>query len=95
MPDTNIKRVVNDVGMSTFIKYYYIFKKRDRTLAITSIEENYTEKSKGTRTSKAHKIFDENLHLAVLELIMQSDRAKSETIIKAQEIYRAETGKAV
>lgn len=72
--------------MAVFVKYYYQFKKRNRAHVIASITEDYTEKSKGTRSSKAFKIFDNELQLDVLQMISESTRVERWVSSKAREI---------
>jgi len=50
MTQQELKRLINDVGMAMFVKYYYIFKEENRDKAIINITEDITNKSKGTRT---------------------------------------------
>ena len=88
-----LKRLINDVGMAVFVKYYWVFKELNRDKAIVTIEENYTDKSKGTRTSKAHRIFKENLNKDVLNLIIDSTRVDDITLKNAKEILAIEIGK--
>ena len=88
-----LKKLINDVGMAVFVKYYWVFKELNRDKAIVAIEEKLTDKSKGTRTSKAHRIFKENLQVDVLNLIIDSTRVDDITLKKAQEILADETHK--
>ena len=90
MDNEQIRKLINDVGMKIFVKYYNVFKQGDRAKAIECITESFTEKSKGTRTSNAMKIFDEKLNLEVLELIASSKRAEDWVIKKAQELLKLE-----
>ncbi|MCL2699839.1 MAG: hypothetical protein FWE68_05950, partial [Defluviitaleaceae bacterium] len=61
--------ILNRVGASTFIKYYYTFKGLDTKKAIAAYTEDYTLKSKRSRTSKVHKLFKENRHIEALKII--------------------------
>ncbi|MDR1630143.1 MAG: hypothetical protein LBS36_08035 [Oscillospiraceae bacterium] len=83
-------RVLNSVGMSTFIKYYYNFKNKSREECITAFEEPYTDKAKSTRTGHAQRIFRENMHLEALEIIAKSNRVDPITAHSAKEIMLAE-----
>ena len=87
-----LKKLINDVEMAIFVKYYYVFKECDREKAIHSITETITDKSKGTRTSKAHKIFNDNLQVEVLRLICDSTRIDVSTLNAAEKILFAEMG---
>ncbi|MCL2578095.1 MAG: hypothetical protein FWE27_08620 [Defluviitaleaceae bacterium] len=62
-----------------------------RDKAIRSIAENYTDESKKSRTSKAHKIFKENLQIEVLRLICDSTRVDDFTLRTAEKVLCAET----
>ena len=50
-------RVLNSVGKSTFVKYYYNFKNLSRDECVSMFEEDYTDKAKSTRTGHAQRIF--------------------------------------
>ena len=91
MKGDGLKRLINDVGMAVFVKYYWTFKELDRDKAIAAIEESITEKSKGTRTSKAHRVFKENVNIDVLTLIIDSIRVDDITLTKAREILAIES----
>lgn len=89
MNNEYLKRLLNDVGMSTFVKYYYEFQQGDRQKAIASISEPFTDKSKGTRTSKAIKIFNEGLNLQILQIIIESSRVDNITRLRAKDIHNS------
>ena len=79
-------RVLNSVGKSTFVKYYYNFKNLSRDECVSMFEEDYTDKAKSTRTGHAQRIFRENRHKDALEIILKSDRVDYITRSKAKEI---------
>lgn len=95
MEEKYLENILNRVGKATFIKYYYEFKNlneleaSDRTV-VEKIEENYTLKSKMSRTSKAKRIFREELEINALEIIINSPKVDLCTIEKAKKILLEE-----
>ncbi|MBR3595738.1 MAG: hypothetical protein IKL47_02005 [Clostridia bacterium] len=87
----DINRVLNSVGKSTFVKYYYCFRDKSRDECIVQIEEDYTDKAKGTRTGHAQRIFREGKHLEALNIIVSSNRVDEDTRLKAREILSHES----
>lgn len=72
--DTAI-RLLNDIGTKFYVKYYE--KLRDWSIPdiIDEIEENYTEESKIKRIKTAKKLFESDLNLTALEIIVnESDK---------------------
>ena len=86
----DLVRVLNSVGKSTFVKYYYNFKDKSRDECIMLFDEDFTDKAKGTRTGHAQRIFRENKHLEALTIIADSNRVDDTTRKRATEILRAE-----
>ena len=86
----DLVRVLNSVGKSTFVKYYYNFKDKSRAECIMLFDEDFTDKAKGTRTGHAQRIFRENKHLEALTIIADSNRVDDATRKRATEILRAE-----
>ena len=86
----DLVRVLNSVGKSTFVKYYYNFKDKSRDECIMLFDEDFTHKAKGTRTGHAQRIFRENKHLEALTIIADSNRVDDATRKRATEILRAE-----
>ena len=84
-------RILNSIGKSTFVKYYYCFRDESREECIAQIDENYTEKAKATRTGHAKRIFRENKHIEALKIIANSNRLDVVTREKAREILLNET----
>ena len=83
-------RVLNSVGKSTFVKYYYNFKTLSRDECVYRFEEDYTDKAKSTRTGHGQRIFRENKHIEALEIIIKSDRVDFITRSRAKEILAKE-----
>lgn len=87
----NLRKLLKDVGMAVFIKYYYDFKSKENKECVSIIEEPYTPKSKSGRTSKAKQIFRNDLQIDALRTITNSNRIDESIIKKAKEILREET----
>lgn len=86
----DLVRVLNSVGKSTFVKYYYNFKDKSRDECIMLFDEDFTDKAKSTRTGHAQRIFRENKHIEALTIIAGSNRVDDATRKSATEILRAE-----
>ena len=86
----DLVRVLNSVGKSTFVKYYYNFKYKSRDECIMLFDEDFTDKAKGTRTGHAQRIFRENKHLEALTIIADSNRVDDATRKRATEILMQE-----
>lgn len=78
--------MLNCVGKAVFVKYYYDFKTKSNQECIKAISEPYTAKSKATRTSKAKRIFRENMHGEALRIIIESNRIDEAVKKRAKEI---------
>jgi len=86
----DLVRVLNSVGKSTFVKYYYNFKDKSRDECIMLFDEDFTDKAKGTRTGHAQRIFRENKHIEALTIIADSNRVDDTTRKRAMEILMQE-----
>ena len=86
----DLVRVLNSVGKSTFVKYYYNFKDKSRDECIMLFDEDFTDKAKGTRTGHAQRIFREYKHLEALTIIADSNRVDDATRKRAMELLRTE-----
>ncbi len=87
----DLMRVLNSVGKSTFVKYYYNFRDQSRDQCILQFDEDYTDRAKRTRTGHAQRIFREDKHIEALEIIIASSRVDNVTRKKATEILQQET----
>lgn len=90
-----VESLVSRVGKSTFIKYYYAFKKAnlgniDNQDVVSMMNEPFTDKSKNSRTSKGKRIFREGLEKDALESIVCSCRLDGQVILEAEKILREE-----
>lgn len=90
MRETDLVRLLNSVGKSTFVRYYRQFS--DRTLShedlVDLLPKDYTLKARHTRVSKARRILEEGLHRKALELIAKSERVDGETALRARELLK-------
>lgn len=71
----NLQRQLNSVGKAIFVKYYYYFCDSNYYSTediIKIIKENYSNKSKKSRISHAHMIFNNNLNVEALKIILKS-----------------------
>jgi hypothetical protein len=84
--------------MRIFVQYYYNFKKLNQSATsnqdVASIlDENFTHKSKISRTSKAKRIFREGLEIDALNIILESDNPQVEPLKdSARKILNKELG---
>lgn len=96
MSNDYLQGLLNRVGMRVFVQYYYDFKKLNESSAsnldvANGINENFTLKSKLSRTSKAKRIFKEGLEIEALRIILESDNSQVEPIkVKAKDILDKE-----
>lgn len=87
----DLDTMLNKIGKTIFIEYYYIFKADDNPEE-KLIDEGFTLNSRRSRSSSARRIFRDNLQLAALRNIIQSSRLDEDTLAKAMDILEAETG---
>ena len=91
-----LEGLLNRVGKRVFLEYYFQFKSLSQPHVsnadiVDIIVENFTLKSKQSRTSKAKRIFNEGLHLNALALIIESQHPQIEMLKpKAKQILRNE-----
>ena len=90
MPNTDLIRLVNSIGKSAFVRYYHEFA--DPSLSnqdvVTILPQEYTLKSRNSRTTKARRILREGLAEEALELISHVERIDDETANHARELLR-------
>lgn len=82
----DLEKRLNAVGKAVFVKYYYIFANMDNADCIAMITENFTEKSKRSRTSHAKAIFREEKQFDALNMICDSPRVDKKIKKKADRI---------
>ena len=86
----NLDKLLDIVGHRVFVKYYYNFKTFNKDYCISYMEEDYTDKSKISRTLHAKTIINKNLAQEALVKIAKSRRADSETKEAAMQILESE-----
>ena len=83
----NIKKILNDVGAKVFIDFFELFNSTlENYEVVEKLPEQYTEKSRKSRTSKARKIIKEGYVSDALEYILNSKRMDFKTQEKAKKI---------
>jgi len=91
---TTLERHLQSVGMEAFVNYYDCFKKGyNKNQILTLVSENWKTEGNGlnTRIINARKIFENNLQIEALEIILESK--KDEAIKqKARNIIKKELG---
>lgn len=92
--DDGLETLLNKIGKSTFVEYYYVFKEDNNPEEKLS-ETDFTLNSRRSRSSSARKIFREGLEIAALNKIIQSSRLEEEILNVAKEILEIETGKVL
>ena len=63
------KKVLQTVGISTFVKYYFVFKLYSTDKCVQAFVEDYTLDSKRAKASAARAIFRNGSHIEVLKYI--------------------------
>ena len=88
MANTDLNRLINSIGKSTFVRYFHQFA--DHRLSnqdvVAILPAEYSLKARNTRTSKARRIFREGLEEEALELILRSERIDEETANGARKL---------
>lgn len=88
----NLQELFKAVGKQIFVKYYYYFKdSRNYSVSdiVDIIEEDYTEKSKRSRTGHARMIFNNCWNIEALKIISNSN-VPIETIHECKKILAEE-----
>lgn len=91
-----VEDLLNRVGKRIFIKYYEDFKELEsknipNTVVVEKIQEEFTQKSKNSRTAKAKRIFVEGKQVEALKLIIESDHPSLHSIkVRANKLLRKE-----
>ena len=87
---TDLIRLINSVGKSTFVRFYEEF--RNASLAhqdvVALLPQEYTLKSRHSRTTHARRIFREGLEEEALEIIAHAQGVDAETASRAGELLR-------
>ncbi|NRD76599.1 hypothetical protein HPT25_03725 [Bacillus sp. BRMEA1] len=96
-----VEDLLNRVGKGIFVKYYEDFKELEtknvpNAVVVEKIQENFTQKSKNSRTAKAKRIFAEGKQIEALKLIVESNHPSVQPIKQmANELLRKELNKEI
>lgn len=82
----DLEKTLNSVGKAVFVKYYFVFANMSNEDCLEMFTENFTEKSKRSRTSHAKAIFRENKQFDALKIISNSPRVDPVVKKKAKDI---------
>ncbi|MEC1722837.1 hypothetical protein [Schinkia azotoformans] len=91
-----VEDLLNRVGKGIFIKYYEDFKELEtknvpNSVVIEKIQEDFTQKSKNSRTVKAKRIFVEGKQVEALKIIVESNHPSVQSIkARANELLQKE-----
>ena len=93
MKNINLKKCLESIGKSTFIKYFECFQQNYNTVSNDILfanfeNEGWTQSTKNTKASIGKKIFKEGLEFDALEFIKSSSRIDEETKIKAKALFQ-------
>lgn len=87
---TDLARLIRSVGQSTFVRFFYQFA--DNSLShedvVGLLPQDYTLKSRHSRTTHARRIFREGLERDALELIIHAERVDDFSRQQARELLR-------
>lgn len=86
----NLKRMIQTVGMKTFVKYYYEIKNYNSRLVPSFFEEDYTDNSKITKLNTSKRIFKNKLEVNVLKIISQASNVPIEVNQLALKLLKEE-----
>jgi len=88
--NTDLTRLINSIGKSTFVRYYEQFA--DTSLSnqdvVAVLPQEYPLKSRNSRTAKARRIIREGLEKEALEIIAHAQGVDADTADKAQQLLR-------
>lgn len=76
-PDENMLRKLRTVGISTFLKYYFVFKYYPQAKCVAAFDEEdaaISPESRLTKTNAAQAIFRQGWHVAALQYIRDHAR---------------------
>ena len=91
-----VEDLLNRVGKRIFVKYYEDFKELEsknvpNAVVIERIQEDFTQKSKNSRTAKAKRIFVEGKQVEALKIIVESNHPSVHSIkARANELLQKE-----
>lgn len=67
--DCKWKKLLQTVGISTFVKYYLVFKYYPTQKCVLAFEEDYTPASKNAKVSAAKALFHKGMNIEALKYI--------------------------
>ena len=83
MSNSNLDRLLNSVGKRIFVDYYLDFKKLPNQEMIDRLPQQYTLKSRRSRTNHARRIFREGLEIEALSIVAKPSKMDAETVATA------------
>lgn len=90
MSNESLVRHLQSVGSTIFVKYYFLFRFYDRATCISAMSEDYTTKSKISRTSHAKSIIKNGASIDALKYIRNSEKLSEGLIKQVDFILRIE-----
>lgn len=82
----DLEEKLNMVGKAVFVKYFYVFANMSYKECREMFTENFTKKSKRSRTSLAKAIFREGQQFEALKIVCRSPSIDRDTKLKAETI---------
>lgn len=88
MSETNLPVLLNKIGKGIFVEYFREFydSKLSNQDVIALLPQEFTFKSRTSRTSKSRRIFREGLEKEALRIIAESGRVDPEASKKAAKL---------
>jgi len=87
----DLDTMLNKIGKRIFVEYYNVFKADDKPEDKLT-DEGFSLNSRRSRSSSARRIFRDDIQIAALKNIIQSPKLDVETLEKAKDLLKAETG---
>lgn len=86
----DLDRLLNSVGKRVFVRFYAWFadERIPASEIVAMLPQDYTLKSRSSRTSKARRIFRERRHLEALQRIADSEKTDSEATALARRLLQ-------
>ncbi len=82
----NLEERLNRVGKAVFVKYFYRFANLSHEECREMYTENFTKKSKRSRTALAKAIFREGQELEAIKIVCRSPEIDQHTRLNAEAI---------
>ena len=86
MSATNLESLLNRVGKRVFVEYFEQFRDSGLTNAevVAMLPQEFTIKSRRSRTAKARRIIRDGLQAEALRVIAASERTETEAVARAE-----------